>query len=288
MRYSLRHSLFAGVLVFVLAGCPVPIPPLGYIGAHGNIPDRPTDLIVKGKTTRADVLLLLGSPDSQSADGRRFEYHSELHQGGVIFVIAAAGQAGGLGPEAFRERRLIVGFDANGVVDAVEFEDKSCTRVAGFGGNSGGRSEACLPVSEDGAIVPQRGPAEAYYVPRSTDVTFEDVRWSPVCRTRGPADIVIGRVILTEDALIISRMVTVQRSDIATVRIPLTDIAELVRATPSPYSPERLWVRVRGGGCVEVDLSKSTYLGLGPPDRTQTEHLIRLLESRLGMVARRS
>jgi outer membrane protein assembly factor BamE (lipoprotein component of BamABCDE complex) len=288
VRYSLRHSRFIGLLAFVLAGCPVPIPPLGYIGVHGNIPDRPSDLIVKGKTTRADVLLLLGSPDSLSPDGRRFEYHSELHQGGVLFVIAAAGQAGGLGPEAFRERRLIVGFDANGVVDAVEFEDKSCTRVAGFGGNTGGRSGPCLPVSEGGAIALQQGPPEGYYVPRTTDASFEDAWWSPACRARGPMEGYLGKVILTEDALILSgtgRKLLAQ-SSVVTIRIPLADIGELVRATDSEHLPEPLWIVVRGGGCVEVNVGKSTYLGLGPPDRTQSERLIRLLESRLGMVAR--
>jgi len=286
---SLRLAFFAGPLAVVLGGCPVPIPPLGYIGVHGNIPDRPSDLIVKGKTTRADVLLLLGSPDSQSPDGRRFEYHSELHQGGVMFVIAAAGQAAGLGPEAFQERRLIVGFDPRGVVDAVELEDKSCTRVAGFGGNSAGRSDACLPVSEGGAIALQQGPPEGYYVPRTTDVSFEDAWWSSVCRVRGPMDGYLGRVILAEDALILSGTGTklLAQSGVVTIRMPLADIGELVRATHSEHLPEPLWVLVRGGGCVEVNVGKSTYLGLGPPDRTQSERLIRLLESRLGMVARR-
>lgn len=289
MWRSLRLSFAAGLLTFVLAGCPVPIPPLGYIGVHGNIPDRPSELIVKGKTTRADVLLLLGSPDSQSPDGRRFEYHSELHQGGVMFVIAAGGSgAAALGPEAFLERRLIVGFGARGVVDSVELEDKSCTRAAiAIGSGAGGRSDPCLPVSEGSAIVLQQGPAEEYYVPQSTDVTFEGAGWRPACRASGAMNFYVGRVILTEDALIISGTGTFQRSDAATIRIPLTDIVELVRATHSHLLPEPLWVQVRGGGCVEVDLSKSRYLGLGSPDRTQTEHLIRLLESRLGLVARR-
>jgi outer membrane protein assembly factor BamE (lipoprotein component of BamABCDE complex) len=286
---SLRRSFVAGLLAFLLGGCPIPIPPLGYIGVHGNIPGRPSDLIVKGEATRADVLLLLGSPDSQSPDGRQFEYHSELHQGGVIFVIAAGSSAAGLGPEAFLERRLIVGFDAQGVVDTVEFEEKGCTRAAGVIGNSGGRSGPCLPVSKGGAIALQQGPPEGYYVPRITDVSFEDAWWSPACRVRNPMEGYVGRVILTEDALITSGTGTklFAQGGVVTIRVPLADIGELVRATHAEHLPEPLWVLVRGGECLEVDLSRSTYLGLGTPDRTQTERLTALLESRLGKVARR-
>lgn len=291
----LRLSFVAGLLGFVLCGCPVPIPPQGHVGVHGNIPDRPSDLVVAGKTTRADVLLLLGSPDSQSPDGRRFEYHSELHQGGVIFVIAAGGQAAGLGPEAFLERRLIIGFDGKGVVDTVESDEKSCTRVAGFGGNAAGRSEPCLRVSDGGAIALLPGPAERYHAPRPTDVSFDGAWWSPACQASGgnraTRYIFDGAVIVTDDALILTGARLGEkvfgRGEPVTLRMALGDIGELVRATHSELYAEPLWVQARDGGCVEVDLSKSTYLGLGRADRRQTERLTQLLESRLDKVARR-
>lgn len=108
------------VVFFLLSGClPIPVLPFGDTEqSRQNITDGVPDFIVVGKTTRADVLLLLGDPDRKKDNDRNFLYFRETEEGGVAFVVGGAGRGAIVGtPVTFRV--LIVGFDAAGVVDDV-------------------------------------------------------------------------------------------------------------------------------------------------------------------------
>lgn len=144
-----RGVSLAVASVLVLSGCPVPIPPLGYLGeSRTNLPDRVPGFIVEGKTTRGDVLLGLGAPDSHSPDGSWFAYRSARHSGGIVLVMAAGGGAGGAGVFGYEERLLVVRFDAGSVVVDATLEARVCSRgVVGFG-SSGGESAPCLKIPD--------------------------------------------------------------------------------------------------------------------------------------------
>lgn len=151
-----RGALLAAA-VLIVSGCPLPIPPLGYSSeSRTNLTDRVPEFIVKGETTRERVLLGLGVPDSHSPDGRWFAYRSAQHTGGIVFVVAAGSGAAGAGVMAYRERLLVVRFDANSVVVDATLEERICPRgVAGFG-NEGGESSPCLHIPDPasaGALV---------------------------------------------------------------------------------------------------------------------------------------
>ncbi|HTN50032.1 MAG TPA: hypothetical protein VMK32_11425 [Burkholderiaceae bacterium] len=128
----------------------MPVPPLGYsTHSRDNLPDRVPEFIVKGTTTREEVLLGLGAPDAQSPDGRWFAYRSERHTGGVVFVVGggySAGVAGGI--SGYEERMLIVRFDTRSIVTEATMEDRVCPRGFFGGGNSSGESSPCLKVPD--------------------------------------------------------------------------------------------------------------------------------------------
>lgn len=110
----------------LLSGCPIPIP-AGYASSsRENIGPELPELLVTGETTRTDVLLLIGEPDVAADDESWMAYSSIYGKGGVLFVMAAGGSAGGVGSEKVQHRYLIVQFDAEGLVRTADFVDKSC------------------------------------------------------------------------------------------------------------------------------------------------------------------
>jgi hypothetical protein len=127
----------------------LPVPPLGYSSqSRDNVPDRVPGFIVKGTTTREDVLLGLGTPDAHSPDGRWFAYRSERHTGGVVFVVAAGYSAGGAGFIGYEERLLIVHFDTRSTVTEATMAHRVCPRGVVVGPSGGGASPPCLKVPD--------------------------------------------------------------------------------------------------------------------------------------------
>lgn len=118
--------LILGLIPALLSGCPIPIP-AGYASSsRENIGPELSEMIVAGETTRADILLLIGEPDRAADDESWMVYKSTYGKGGVLFVLAAGGGAGGVGSEKVQHRYLIVEFDANGRVESANFMDESC------------------------------------------------------------------------------------------------------------------------------------------------------------------
>ena len=130
-----------------LCGCVFPVPPSEY--GRENIADAVPGFIVPGKTTREEVLLALGEPDGESQAQRRFLYYRVSGHGGVGFVFAAG--SGGMLASTEREtyRRLILEFDADGVVSDARFTRDTCTAALVAVGNAAGESAPCADVSSD-------------------------------------------------------------------------------------------------------------------------------------------
>lgn len=126
---TFRLGCLVVAVAFCLTGClPIPIPPLGYPSeSRTNLPDRVPEFIVKGKTTREEVLLALGAPDSYAVDGRWMTYSSSRHGGGVAFVVGGGYTAGVVGAvNSYEKRLLVVRFDAHSIVSDVALEERTC------------------------------------------------------------------------------------------------------------------------------------------------------------------
>lgn len=170
--------LLVVVLAIDLAACiPIPIPSLGYLGdSRTNLPDRVPEFVVKGETTREQILFALGAPDSHAADGSWMAYSSARHAGGVAFVVGGGYTAGVVGPVSTYERRLlIVRFDANSVVVDAAVEVRRC-----LGANDASCSVA-PDISEDSR--PELSALGTFYVPR-TEPDEQDVNQLIVAELR--------------------------------------------------------------------------------------------------------
>ena len=93
--------------------------------------------IEPGVTTRCEVLLRLGEPDTCSDDERRFSY-LWVHVYGIVVVVGAgtggAGAGGGAaGGEVTGDDALFVTFDERGIVVSAEFGEPEVDRIVGEG-----------------------------------------------------------------------------------------------------------------------------------------------------------
>lgn len=131
--HGLRHlALLAGVTL--LHGC-APVPWVVGTGYHydsrSNIFSTTPDFIVAGKTTRREVLLRMGEPDSVWIDESVISYSTAYDTGGTAVFVVFGGPntvIGGLpiGGGETEFRRLVVSFDAQGVVRDARLEKKRC------------------------------------------------------------------------------------------------------------------------------------------------------------------
>lgn len=124
-----RLGIAAALLVSLLSyGCALPLVPGYEEGSRENLSRSVPKFIVSGKTTREDVLLELGEADGKALDESWLSYGCAFGRGGVLFVMAAGGGAGGAGVEAVEHRRLVVYFDEQGVVERAQFDKKHCPK----------------------------------------------------------------------------------------------------------------------------------------------------------------
>jgi len=133
MRVLKSGFLFAAVVS--LSGCIV-VPyeaPQGTVGPRTDVPAAVPDSIVKGKTTRAEVLAVEGKPDGEGSDW--FVYSATAKESGLgLFFCFATKDTAGCGDarrQVWDYRRLVVRFDAVGVVSDVHADSASCLRWTG-------------------------------------------------------------------------------------------------------------------------------------------------------------
>ena len=109
-----------------LAGCiPFATPALLDSSSRGDITIAAQQKLEVGRTTRVDVLLALGEPDGRAVDDSWFAYGSARSSevGAFAFLIVS-----GFGFEhvSTEVSRLIVRFDARGVVSSADLDRSKC------------------------------------------------------------------------------------------------------------------------------------------------------------------
>lgn len=122
-----RLRLAAGLMTgAVLAACVIPLPiQEGYRdGSRENLHAVAQESIVAGKTTREDVLLSLGPPDSAALDESWLLYSCMRSQGGLLVFIYPSPAVPAF--ETVEYTRLVVYFDDAGLVERTRFEQQVC------------------------------------------------------------------------------------------------------------------------------------------------------------------
>ena len=142
-----------GVLLLALAmtGCVPIIYPARYEKpSRQNLTDTVPAFIETGRTTMADVVLALGDPDTVAADESWIAYASAYREGGggAVLVLAGGGQVGLLGGarKQMLYRRLLVRFDAVGIVLAATLDVVKCGNNEYFLGQDVGSAPPCFDV----------------------------------------------------------------------------------------------------------------------------------------------
>lgn len=291
--------LAAVAAVLTLVACVSPVPSLGYGDTRGNL-TATTALPVEGRTTREEVLLRLGSPDAMAPDGRRFGYASRRHEGGV--GVWGIGQlAGGIplgGFVEFTERRLVVDFDAQGVVSRARFDETRCPKAVGPFARAG----ACLPF--DGLGLTPVGESMWPAGPEPAIATFDDAittrhvqktaEWTASEDLYGWTD---DRRKLLESERVRGPVVVSESGITATTRSPSGSVAESVRiafADIDDFVCRQLGATTSGTTTLlltthrglAVSIMVMSTGALGGPDNPATERLIGIVEAKLGRPAR--
>jgi outer membrane protein assembly factor BamE (lipoprotein component of BamABCDE complex) len=132
-RLSQGGAAWAMIAVtLALAACiALPIPSEGYsLLSRGNLPSQLPQFLEVGVTTREEVLLQLGSPDSLANDHSWFGYRSISHEGGAT--------VGNMLFIPFRtdvvyttQREVVIYFNANSTVERFDFKEASCNTGTG-------------------------------------------------------------------------------------------------------------------------------------------------------------
>jgi outer membrane protein assembly factor BamE (lipoprotein component of BamABCDE complex) len=273
------------VAIQLLVGCPVPLPPMGYEeSSRGNVPAARPAWIVEGTTSRADVLLRLGSPDGEAVDGSWMGYLSSKHEGGVAFVLIVGTGGGAVSVEGYTERRLVLWFDERGIVLKALFEEAQCPRAGLFVGGSI-KSGPCMGFADVGG---ESSSSPARPPPGAADViaTFADTIWAVpyfdlLTGTR-PRDYAAyrGPVIVMADRLRASGKAIGgdARSELEIEFRYVTDIGRhaLGRAVTLVVVADR----------VEHGFTVVQPGALGLIDAEKTDQLIKIIEARLNRTAR--
>lgn len=155
-------ALVAAASILTSACIPIPLMS-GYESAsRQNIPARVPGFIIKGETTRADVVLALGEPDRHADDDSWLLYSSGYRTGGLAIVAVGGGGALGVTEEKMRYRILTVRFDAAGAVTTTDLSERSCPEwsIAASAGPDAPPSP-CFDVSGDSLVNADRVSVEA-------------------------------------------------------------------------------------------------------------------------------
>jgi hypothetical protein len=144
-RELMRSTLISNILLMLLPACiPIPLTP-GY-WSRENIGEQVPAFIKTGQTTREEALVALGEPDGAAADERWMTWRSERYGGGALFLPVFPGHPRDYAVGAEDARRLIVTFDAKGLVSDTRYDAKSCPSHGFVTPETGlaGESSLCL------------------------------------------------------------------------------------------------------------------------------------------------
>jgi len=139
------------LLMLALSGCvPIIYSERYEKPSRQNLADTVPAFIEAGHTTMADVVLALGDPDTVAADESWIAYASAYREGGggAALVVAGGGQAGLLGGarKQMLYRRLLVRFDAGGLVTDASLDVVKCGNNVVFIGDAYDSLPPCFDV----------------------------------------------------------------------------------------------------------------------------------------------
>lgn len=112
----------------VISGCisvPFPLASGPLPDSRTNVPPQVPPSIVVGHTSRRQVLLELGEPDGSGPNEEWYSYGSAFSHGGLGIVTVSYG-ASYDARHNVEVRRLLLQFDASGIVSSVSLETKRC------------------------------------------------------------------------------------------------------------------------------------------------------------------
>lgn len=118
----MRGGRLLVIALAALQGC-VPLLPRPESGSRTNLPETVPAFIRIGESTRADVMLGLGEPEASAVNDSWVMYASRYSKGGVLVI---GNGTGGGAIERMRYQRLIVRFDADGIVMHTLAESANC------------------------------------------------------------------------------------------------------------------------------------------------------------------
>ena len=123
--WTTTTPIYGGRLVLALAlavlvsGCiviPIPTPEFNRSEARANISRKSSQQFEPGKTTRAEVISVLGEPDAVSPDELMMGYRSSKIRGIWLFGTYGFATAGPISKDSY----LVVKFDAHGGLQKME------------------------------------------------------------------------------------------------------------------------------------------------------------------------
>jgi hypothetical protein len=107
------------VLIIIGTGClPVPIPFTWYgEQSRTNVDEAAAKVIIPGRTTKEEVVLMLGGPDEVSPDGRSLVYRWAK----IKFLLLPVFGPGPV-PKVQKQYQLLITFDEHGMVTQREIQ----------------------------------------------------------------------------------------------------------------------------------------------------------------------
>ena len=255
------QALLGTCTAALLSGCiMVPVPYSHHAGpeagSRANVGDAAPPTVVRGETTRVQVLMKLGEPDGRGDGDSWFNYESIENRGGVQWLAAGAvvNTVGAISLGNWDvSRRLTIRFSADGTVSDVSLQQTKC--------NQWGAIPCPDPRGSD--LVAEDAKTKAFASAGSITKPYEGF-WSfveskhSVCEYPGSSAAVRGGAFGVGEQASVWEEAHVWRT------LPLKDIEEV---RPVEMHWPRVWIipiKKRDGTCMFVTvLPKSGIVGKG-------------------------
>jgi hypothetical protein len=245
-----------------------------------NLPDAVPAFIESGRTSMADVLLALGDPDTVAVDESWIAYVSRYREGGggAALVLVGGGNAGLLGGalKAMLNRRLLVRFDAAGIVTSAKLDLVDCTDTEFFLGSAAGTSAPCFDV-ESREIAAEDLATRLRNAGETNIVVYPRAEWLPTHQK--------GMVAVSDTTLHFVATGLFRRPEFPDAHIALADLTAVIFAGHSFHLTEEGRQRVVLERVEEQDTAfviQAEYAD----DANRTGEAAELIRQRMGAIGR--
>lgn len=207
-------------LSMLASGCIPIVRGKGYEGAsRHNVPAAVPAFIQPGQASMADVVLALGEPDTVAVDERWMTFVSRYGEGGsgMVLIAAGGGSAGAVGGvrEQVLYRRLLLRFDAGGIVTSAVLDATRCANTDTIFAQGSYASPECFDVASRDLTVGDLS-ARLTAAGETNLVFFDNAVWLPTHEH--------GVIALADAALYFVPDQVAGKPAAAEVRIALADV----------------------------------------------------------------